>query len=52
MSAHNMLRFHLADGPEQEEHDRQMATQSTDWSINAVAWIYGHDAGIVDDAPV
>jgi salicylate hydroxylase len=49
MSAHNMLRFHLADGPEQEEHDRQRATQSTDWSINAVAWIYGHDAGIVGE---
>jgi salicylate hydroxylase len=51
MSAQNKVRFHLPDGPEQEERDRQMATQSTDWSINAVAWIYGHDAGIVDEAP-
>ena len=49
MSAQNMVRFHLPDGPEQEERDRQMATQSTDWSINAVAWIYGHDAGIVGE---
>ncbi len=51
MSAQNKVRFHLPDGPEQEERDRQMATQSTDCSINAVAWIYGHDAGIVDEAP-
>lgn len=51
MSAQNKVRFHLPDGPEQQERDRQMATQSTDWSINAVAWIYGHDAGIVDEAP-
>jgi salicylate hydroxylase len=51
-SAQNKIRFHLPDGPEQEERDRQMATQSTDWSISAVAWIYGHDAGIVGDVPV
>ena len=50
MSAANKMRFHLPDRPEQEERDRQMATQATDWSINAVAWIYGHDAGIVADA--
>ena len=49
MSAQNMVRFHLPDGPEQEERDRQMATRSTDWSTNAVAWIYGHDAGIVGE---
>jgi len=49
MSAQNKVRFHLPDGPEQEERDRQMATQSTDWSINSVAWIYGHDAGIVGE---
>jgi salicylate hydroxylase len=52
LSAQNKIRFHLPDGPEQEERDRQMATQSTDWSISAVAWIYGHDAGIVGDVPV
>ena len=50
LSAQNKVRFHLPDGPEQEERDRRMATRSTDWSIEAVAWIYGHDAGIVDDA--
>ena len=48
MSAQNMVRFHLPDGPGREERDRQMATRSTDWSINAVAWIYGH-AGIVGE---
>jgi salicylate hydroxylase len=51
LSAQNKVRFHLPDGPEQEERDRQMATQSTDWSIEAVAWIYGHDAGIVEATP-
>jgi hypothetical protein len=29
-----------------------LATASTDWSIDAVAWIYGHDAGIVGDTAV
>jgi salicylate hydroxylase len=52
MSAQNKIRFHLPDGPEQEERDRQMATASTDFSASAVAWIYGHDAGIVGDVPV
>ena len=49
LSAVNKIRFHLADGPEQEERDAQMASGSTDWSIGAVAWIYGHDAAAVDD---
>lgn len=52
MSANNKIRFHLPDGPEQEARDAEMATQSTDWSIKAVAWIYGHDAGVLEDAPV
>jgi salicylate hydroxylase len=52
LSAKNKIRFHLPDGPEQEERDRQMATSSTDWSVQAVAWIYEHDAGVVEDAPV
>ena len=29
----------------QRERDGQMASGSTDWSISAVAWIYGHDSG-------
>ena len=44
MSATNKTRFHLPDGPEQEERDALMDSGSTDWAVNAVAWIYGHDA--------
>jgi 2-polyprenyl-6-methoxyphenol hydroxylase-like FAD-dependent oxidoreductase len=44
MSAANKTRFHLPDGPEQEKRDAHMASGSTDWSIEAVAWLYGHDA--------
>ncbi len=46
MSTRNKARFHLPDGPEQEERDARMAGGSTDWSMEAVAWIYGHDAGM------
>jgi salicylate hydroxylase len=48
MSAENKTRFHLADGPAQAERDAQMATGATDWSFDAVAWIYQHDAGVVE----
>ena len=27
-----------------EERDALMTSGSTDWAINAVAWIYGYDA--------
>jgi salicylate hydroxylase len=47
-SAINKIRFHLPDGPEQQERDVQMASGSTDWSVEAVAWIYGHDAAEID----
>lgn len=47
LSTGNKERFHLPDGPDQEERDARMARGSTDWSIGAVAWIYGHDAGLV-----
>jgi salicylate hydroxylase len=50
MSRTNKTRFHLPDGPEQEERDRQMATGSTDFSLSAIAWIYGHDAAVLEDA--
>jgi salicylate hydroxylase len=49
MSAANKTRFHLPDGPEQEQRDALMATGSTDWAINAVAWIYAHDASTLDE---
>ena len=44
MSAGNKTRFHLPDGPEQQERDAQMATGSTDFSKSAIAWIFEHDA--------
>ena len=49
MSTDNKTRFHLPDGPEQRERDREMATTSTDWSFDAVAWIYEHDAAVVPE---
>jgi salicylate hydroxylase len=44
MSATNKTRFHLPDGPEQQRRDDRMAAGGTDWSFDAVAWIYEHDA--------
>jgi salicylate hydroxylase len=54
LSAANKIRFHLPDGPEQQERDEWMASGSTDWSLKAVAWIYGPDASDIDamEAPV
>jgi len=49
MSTANKTRFHLPDGPLQRRRDMQMATEATDWSFDAVAWIYEHDASILDD---
>ena len=48
LSAQNKTRFHLPDGSEQEARDAEMARGTTDWSASAVAWIFGHDAGVVD----
>ena len=47
----NKTRFHLPDGPAQVERDAQMTKGMTDWSYHAVAWIYGHDAGVIADRP-
>jgi 2-polyprenyl-6-methoxyphenol hydroxylase-like FAD-dependent oxidoreductase len=44
MSAENKIRFHLPDGPEQRERDARMASGSTDFALQAVEWIYAHDA--------
>jgi 2-polyprenyl-6-methoxyphenol hydroxylase-like FAD-dependent oxidoreductase len=49
MSAINKQRFHLPDGPEQQARDAEMARGTTDWSLAAIAWVYGHDAGVLDD---
>jgi salicylate hydroxylase len=44
----NKTRFHLPDGPAQVERDAQMTAGMTDWSYRAVAWIYAHDAAMLD----
>ncbi len=50
-SLENKTRFHLPDGPQQRERDARMASGTTDWSLNAVAWLYGHDAAVIDSQP-
>ena len=45
LAAENKTRFHLADGAAQQARDAEMARGATDWSLKAVAWLYGHDAG-------
>jgi 2-polyprenyl-6-methoxyphenol hydroxylase-like FAD-dependent oxidoreductase len=44
MATANKTRFHLRDGPAQRERDAKMAEGGTDWSIKAIAWIYGYDS--------
>lgn len=48
MSEINKTRFHLADGPKQQQRDAAMAEGATDWSLAAIAWLYEHDAEAVD----
>ena len=48
LAAHNKIRFHLPDGPEQEARDAEMAKNVTDWSPASVTWLYGHDASRLD----
>jgi salicylate hydroxylase len=47
MSSENKRRFHLPDGPDQQERDARMASGSTDFALKAVEWIYSHDASRV-----
>jgi salicylate hydroxylase len=42
MSAGNKTRFHLPDGPAQQERDAKMADGSTD--AMALTWVYSYDA--------
>lgn len=51
LSTRNKTRFHLPDGSAQAARDQAMAEGGTDWSLRAVAPIYGHDAGSLDSAP-
>ncbi|HZB89927.1 MAG TPA: FAD-dependent monooxygenase [Stellaceae bacterium] len=46
LSRLNKTRFHLPDGPRQQERDAEMAVNG-DRSIPAIAWLYAHDAGAV-----
>jgi salicylate hydroxylase len=48
MSETNKTRFHLPDGAAQKHRDMQMAGGTTDWSFAASAWLYEHDAEVVD----
>jgi salicylate hydroxylase len=50
LSSINKTRFHLPDGPAQQERDAEMVSGTTDWSLKAVAWLYGHDAGVLEHA--
>jgi salicylate hydroxylase len=46
VSTANRTRFHLPDGPEQQQRDHQMAT-SGDRSLANIGWLYQHDAAAV-----
>jgi len=48
LATNNKSRFHFPDGPEQVARDSEMAKNVTDWSLNNIAWLYGHDAAQVD----
>jgi len=49
MSEINKTRFHLPNGPAQAQRDAEMASGATDWSWAAIAWLYEHDADVVED---
>ena len=48
MSEANKIRFHMPDGQAQRERDAKMASGATDWSWAAIAWLYEHDAEVVE----
>jgi hypothetical protein len=48
MSETNKTRFHMSDGQAQRQRDAEMADGRTDWSLAAIAWLYEHDAEVVD----
>jgi salicylate hydroxylase len=47
LSRANKTRFHLPDGPLQEQRDAEMAARG-DRAIAAIGWLYGHDAAVID----
>jgi len=38
----------MPDGPAQKKRDAEMASGATDWSLAAIAWLYEHDAEVVN----
>jgi salicylate hydroxylase len=47
-SKENKSRFHLPDGPAQQARDAQIRDAAKDWFLQAMSWVYGHDAAAVD----
>jgi salicylate hydroxylase len=47
LSRANKTRFHMPDGPAQQQRDAEMASRG-DRSIEALRWLYEHDAGALD----
>ena len=52
LSEVNKTRFHLPDGPAQQARDTEMARGTTDFSLKAVGWLYGYDAGRPQSSPI
>ena len=52
LSEANKTRFHLPDGTAQQARDAEMARGTTDWSLKAIAWLYGYDAAKPEETPV
>jgi len=52
LSEANKTRHHLPDGPAQQARDAAMARGGTDFSPEAVAWLYGYDAGMPEGIPI
>jgi salicylate hydroxylase len=50
LSEASKQRFHIPDGPAQVARDAEMASGRTDFSLSAVAWLYGHDAQVLDES--
>jgi salicylate hydroxylase len=48
LSATNKIRFHMPDGPAQKQRDGEMARGATDWSREAIAWLFQHDAELIE----
>lgn len=44
LATKNKQQFHLPDGPAQQERDAQLANGTAGFALNAISWIYGHDA--------